>query len=165
MASFEMPQQELPDTFEINSILILEGDDWAVVHSQPVTKPEFIKSGQLTLRLCKTESMSTDEICFSQVDITERFHDHLRLGLDEWIKTMPLNARINNPQASGLPPRDADPEEVYRIATKLSVVRESIPVEVDGVYCPICHIANIEIRKLGSPCPKCGLDLLKFGWN
>ena len=51
------------------------------------------------------------------------------------------------------------------VASKLSQVRESIPIPNDGVYCPICHIANIELAKLRTPCPKCGRALLKFGWD
>ena len=51
------------------------------------------------------------------------------------------------------------------VASKLSQVRESIPIPNDGVYCPICHIANIELPKLRTPCPKYGRALLKFGWD
>ena len=64
----------------------------------------------------------------------------------------------------GLPSVHASEEEVYEVASKLSLFRESIPIPNDGVYCPICHIANIDLAKLRTPCPKCGRALLKFGW-
>jgi hypothetical protein len=30
---------------------------------------------------------------------------------------------------------------------------------------PICHIANIELAELRTPCPKGGKALLEFGWD
>lgn len=56
-------------------------------------------------------------------------------------------------------------DEVYRVASKLSELRESIPIPNDDVYCPVCHIANVDIGKLRTTCPTCGRELLKFGWD
>jgi hypothetical protein len=70
-----------------------------------------------------------------------------------------------NGEANGLPPADATDEEVYAVAARMSQIRESIPIANDGVYCPICHIANVQLAKLPTPCPKCGRPLLKFGWD
>jgi hypothetical protein len=109
--------------------------------------------------------MAPEQISFSQVDITDQFGDDLRLGPDEWILTTPLNSGISNPQAQGLPPVGATDEEVYRAAEFLSGIRESIVVPNDGVYCPVCHIANVTLSLLRTPCPKCGRPLLKFGWD
>ena len=104
-------------------------------------------------------------ISFSQLDVTEAFGDDQHLGPDEWIATTALHSTIDDPQSMGLPPIDADPDEVYRIASKLSAIRESISIPNDGVYCPICHIANIDLGRLRKPCPKCGRELLNFGWD
>jgi hypothetical protein len=106
-----------------------------------------------------------EPISFSQVDITDRFGDDQRLGPDEWIETTPLNSSIPDPEAMGLPPMGADADEVYRIADRLSALRESIPVPNDGVYCPVCHIANVDLGRLRMPCPRCRRPLLKFGWD
>jgi hypothetical protein len=113
----------------------------------------------------KREKTEAQAMSFSQVDITERFDDDQRLRPDDWIPTSPLNATIDDPEAMGLPPKRAVDEEVYRIASHLSELRESIPIPNDGVYCPVCHIANVDLRKLRMPCPKCGRELLKFGWD
>lgn len=164
-ASSMMPPSDLPDSFKINTTLQLGNDDWSVIQAVPETKAEFTKSGKLTLRLRKVEMMSSEAISFSQLDITERFDDNENLGPDDWIAKTPLYATIDNPEASGLPPRDAGSEEIYRVASTLSDLRESIPIEGDGVYCPVCHIANINIGRLRTPCPKCGRGLLKFGWT
>ena len=106
-----------------------------------------------------------EPLLFSQVDVTDRFGDDERLGPDEWITTSPLNATIENPESMGLPSPGADADEVYRVASGLSELRESIPIPNDGVYCPVCHIANVELARLRTPCPQCGRALLKFGWD
>ncbi len=113
----------------------------------------------------ETQMMGPGQISYSQLDITERFGDNERLKPDDWISTQPLSKTTPNSQASGLPPADATNDEVYAIASKMSQIRESIAIPSDGVYCPICHIANVQLAKLHSPCPKCGRPLLKFGWD
>jgi hypothetical protein len=102
---------------------------------------------------------------FSQVDATEHWGDNKKLGPGDWIQTFALNIKVPNPERMGLPPKNADAETVYRIASKMSEGREQIPIPNDGVYCPICHIANVQLAKLRTPCPKCARPLLKFGWD
>ena len=102
---------------------------------------------------------------FSQVDVTERFGDNLSLGPNDWIRTVPLNIGIKQPESMGLPPVGANDERTYQVADRLSRMRETVSVPSDGVYCPICHIANIQLGLLRTPCPKCGRPLLKFGWD
>jgi hypothetical protein len=161
----KMAPTNLPESFEIETTLHLGESDWSVVHAEPRTRAAYAKSCLLTLRLRRTEMISAEAISFSQLDITERFDDNQKLGKDEWISTTPLNSTIPNPESSGLPSPGADSDEVYRVASELSALRESIPIPDDGVYCPICHIANNDLEKLRTPCPKCGRDLLKFGWT
>ena len=105
------------------------------------------------------------QISFSQLDITEAFGDDRSLGPDDWIDTIPLNASVPHPTAQGLPAVDAAPEDVYRIANRLSALRESFAIQGDGVYCPICHKANVVLLRLRKPCPHCGRPLLTFGWD
>ncbi len=113
----------------------------------------------------KQEVVSPQEISFSQVDITEAFDDNLSLKADDWVETILLNVSIPDPTSQGLPPSEATDEETYEVADRLSSLRESIGIPGDGVYCPICHIANIDIDLLRTPCPKCERSLLKFGWT
>jgi ssDNA-binding Zn-finger/Zn-ribbon topoisomerase 1 len=110
-----------------------------------------------------TQTMPPGEISYSQLDITERFDDQLHLKPEEWISTVPLNKSV--PTGKGLPPVSASSDEVYKAAERLSHFRESISIPNDGVYCPVCHIANTQLAKLRKPCPKCGRALLKFGWD
>ena len=109
------------------------------------------------------QTMPPGELSYSQLDITERFDDHLRLKSDDWIQTVPLNKSV--PDGKGLPPVDASADDVYKAADRLSKMRESIAIPNDGVYCPVCHIANTQLAKLRTPCPKCARPLLKFGWD
>lgn len=112
-----------------------------------------------------TQKIPPGEISYSQLDITETFGDNERLTPEDWIPTSPLNKMTSNGQASRLPADDATDEEVHAVAERMSQIRESIPIPNDGVYCPICHIANVQLTKLRTPCPKCGRPLLKFGWD
>ena len=106
---------------------------------------------------------------YSQVDITNGFDDNLRLGPEDWIETLPLNQRLEdsgkNPQEWGLSAVGVGEDEVYEVAARLSSLRERMPFPDEGVYCPICHIANTQIARLRTPCPRCGRPLLQFGWN
>src|SRR5215208_1131672 len=95
-----------------------------------------------------------ETVSFSQVDTTDRFGDNVTLGSDDWIQTSPLNAIIDRPESTGLLPLGASAEETYLLANRLSRLRETIPIPDDGVYCPVCHIANIRLSLLRTPCPK-----------
>jgi hypothetical protein len=101
----------------------------------------------------------------TQLDISEHFGDYKRLGRDEWSPTVPLNATTPFPESRGLPPLGARAEEIYVIAQRLSGLRVSLADPSDGVYCPVCHIANIQLARLHIPCPKCRRALLRFGWD
>ena len=100
---------------------------------------------------------------YSQVDITDGFDDDRRLGPDEWIATTPLNAI--DPGAAGLPQVGADADAVHGAAAELSALREAVALPGDGVYCPVCHLANVDLGRLRTPCPRCRRPLLKFGWT
>lgn len=112
----------------------------------------------------KVQYLDPQQLNYTQVDITERFDDHLSLTRDEWIETIPLNTLVEGNRGN-LPTLDATTDEVYQIASELSQIRESFRRPDDGVYCPICHIANIDVAYLRMPCPKCQRPLLAFGWT
>ncbi len=113
----------------------------------------------------KKQKVPVPAMTYSQVDITEAFGDDQRLGPNDWIAAVPLNSSTRDPESMGLPTAGAGPDEIHRAASKLSELRESIPGLNDGVYCPVCHIANVDLGRLRTPCPQCGRPLLKFGWD
>ena len=108
-----------------------------------------------------------EEYKFSQLDVTEHFDDRDRLTVDDWIKTIPLISTLDPIQGSkmGLVSPEAPDDEVYKRALNMSLARGKVGDPKDGVYCPISHMANIDLKKLGTPCPKCGRPLLRFGWD
>jgi len=105
------------------------------------------------------------EMILTQVDSTENFNDNENLDAGEWIKTTPLNELMDDPESMGLPVLGSSEDEVYRIASDLSSIRESFSIPEDGVYCPVCNVANADLQKLRTPCPTCGRELLTFGWD
>jgi hypothetical protein len=111
------------------------------------------------------EMIDPQKLSYTQLDITETFGDNLRLKPEEWVDTVPLNAKLPNPEAAGLPSVNSSPDIIHAVAEEMSKLREQFTQLNDGVYCPVCHIANIDLNKLHSPCPKCSRKLLKFGWD
>jgi hypothetical protein len=109
--------------------------------------------------------LTPDNISFTQLDIPKDFGVNERLGPEEWAPTVPLNATTPFPGSRGLPPLIAKAEEIHAFARRLSRQRVAIADPSDGVYCPVCHIANTQLSKLHTPCPKCHRALLRFGWD
>lgn len=161
----DMPLEQLPESLEIDTLIHIGKDDWSVVRAEPSLRTEVAEHGRLELHLNKVVWMSPQDIHYSQLDITETFDDPLRISSDEWVETIPLNSMVDLPESQGLPSKSAMPEEVYQIAQKLSAIRETFNVDTDGVYCPVCHIANSDLGRLKTPCPKCNRELLKFDWT
>ena len=113
----------------------------------------------------KVEHIDPSNVSYTQVDVTEHFEQHLALSMNEWITTIAINKLIGHNNNGNLPDIDANDHEIYRIALSLSEIREKFKIHGDGVYCPVCHIANINIANLGEECPKCSRPLLAFGWS
>ncbi len=113
----------------------------------------------------KKNKAPPQDILYTQLDVTEGFDDDRQLNPDDWIRTESLNGMTDDRETAGLPAKGADENEVYNIASNLSEIRESIELPNDGVYCPVCHIANVNLALLRHPCPQCDRDLLQFGWD
>jgi len=54
----------------------------------------------------------------------------------------PLNSMINDPES--MDSTRGHENEVYCVASELSALKESIPIQAMG-YCPICHIAMLTL--------------------
>lgn len=64
-ASSNMPSDQLPESFEHETRMTLEGVEWSVVEADPVHSSDFIKKGQLTLKMSKIEYMDPKELLYS----------------------------------------------------------------------------------------------------
>lgn len=62
-----IPVDQLPDTFEINTVMHLGQDDWQVTAAEPAQKSTFKTTGKLDLYLTKREVLQMDpqEILYS----------------------------------------------------------------------------------------------------
>lgn len=71
----ELPIEQLPDTFEIDTTLHLGNDDWVVQQATPRTKAEFRKTGKVSIQLYKphTASVPLSEILYSLPTISNDF--------------------------------------------------------------------------------------------
>ena len=72
-----VPIDQLPDTFEIQTTMNLGAEDWTVVAAEPAQKAEFRDSGKLKLYLTKVDTQSVDpsEILYSLPKINARLPD------------------------------------------------------------------------------------------
>lgn len=59
-AASELPPEQLPDTFMIETMLHIGDDDWIVVRAEPATKEEFLHTGNLELYLAKPSAQTVD---------------------------------------------------------------------------------------------------------
>lgn len=55
-----VPVEQLPDTFEIDTTMHLSGEDWKVLGAEPTEKTKFRRSGKLHLYLVKSEITQVD---------------------------------------------------------------------------------------------------------
>ena len=67
-----MPSGAMADTFELETTLHLGDADWSVVDAEPRTKPEFVGTGKLVLRLRKVEKVDLSDILYSLPSICDR---------------------------------------------------------------------------------------------
>ncbi len=67
----EMPAEDLPETFELDTTLHLGDEDWSVVNAQPRLRADYAKSNSLTLVLHRIEYVATKDILFTLPSICE----------------------------------------------------------------------------------------------
>ena len=65
MGEADLPVEQLPETFAVATTLHLGGTDWRVESATPVTREEYVKTGQLVLVLRKIEMVDPKTILFS----------------------------------------------------------------------------------------------------
>lgn len=62
---YEVPLEQLPQSFEVATTLNMGGADWSIEDAEPKTAEEFIASGELTLKMRQLKKVKTDDILFS----------------------------------------------------------------------------------------------------
>ncbi len=64
-AESQVPVEQLPETFQLQTTMHLGDQDWSVVRAEPSTSAEFTKSGHLTLTLSRVQTLPIKDILFS----------------------------------------------------------------------------------------------------
>ena len=70
-ATTEIPPNDLPESFELDTTLHLSDADWTVVDAQPRTRAEYAKSKTLVLRIRRVELVDPSTILFSLPSICD----------------------------------------------------------------------------------------------
>lgn len=93
IGTVDLPVENLPETFEVETTLTLGDARWSVMHADPATKAEFASSGKLTLRLHRIEMVDLSDLLYSLPSICDRLPgtegtppsaDDLVLAEDDW---------------------------------------------------------------------------------
>jgi len=72
-AASDIPIEQLPDTFEIDTTINMGENDWRIIDAKPLEKTEFKKGGKLKLHLTKVETTMVDpnELLYSLPTIND----------------------------------------------------------------------------------------------
>jgi hypothetical protein len=71
-AATKLPPDDLPESFEIETIMHLGEANWSVVHAEPKTRAQCAGSGFLTLRLRRLEMVDPSKILYTLPTICDR---------------------------------------------------------------------------------------------
>ena len=69
----EMPPEQLPETFEIQTTMHLNDEDWSIEEAIPAHSKDFLQSKNLTLKMRKVEKMNPNDIWFTTPTISNEF--------------------------------------------------------------------------------------------
>jgi hypothetical protein len=63
--SAEVPMEQLPETFALNTVIHLGEQDWQVIAAEPLTRAEYVQQGALKLTLQRVFQMPLQNILYS----------------------------------------------------------------------------------------------------
>ena len=110
-ARSDVPAEQVPATFDVDTTLSLAGDSWSVVRAEPPTAAEFRASGRLVLTLSRVTSVSPHDILYSlptlcdglpAVDPGTAGVDLLQLHEDDWRQVELVSADLADVVATEL---------------------------------------------------------------
>jgi hypothetical protein len=110
-ARSEIPVEQLPATFDVDSTLTLAGDSWSVVRAEPPTATEFRAIGRLVLMLSRVRSVPPRDMLYSlptlcdalpPVDPAHTAANLLQLHEDDWRQVELVSANFADVVATEL---------------------------------------------------------------
>ena len=69
----EMPPEQLPETFEIQTTMHLNAEDWSIEEAIPAHSKDFLESKNLTLKMRKVEKINPNDFWFTTPTISNEF--------------------------------------------------------------------------------------------
>lgn len=129
-AQTDLDAEQLPETFELDTVMHIGDEDWSVEEAIPATAAEFKQTKKLVLRLRKVEYMNPQDIKYSLPTVSSDFPPLSEASLfddfeeiiheDDWRQNEFLSA-------SEMPLINAEIREIMNI-------RENESTNVDGQF-------------------------------
>jgi hypothetical protein len=110
-ARSDVPVEQLPATFAVDTTLTLAGESWSVLQADPPTAAEFRVTGLLILTLSRVRSVSAHDMLYSLPTLNDRLPavdraggglDLLQLHEDDWRQVELVSADLSGVVASEL---------------------------------------------------------------
>lgn len=157
-AETDMPPENLPETFVLNTTLHLGDEDWSVISAEPMNSSEFLQTGQLRLVLQKVAMVDPSKILFSMPSICNSLAEvdevpkttgsELTVHEDNWRNIELISRAQRNEIVTNL-------KAIYRIHNEESVgqgfktmhLREDILFPFKSVNLPLSELDNFEKTK------------------
>ena len=150
----ELPPEDLPETFAVDTTMHLGDEDWTVVSAEPMPATEFRKSGELRLVLRKVMWMDPKKILYTMPSIcnylgeidpaSSKTGEELEIHEDEWrnieLVSLDYEVDINTYLHEIL---RIHQEERSGIGFKRLFVREGIEFPLESAPIPAAELENV----------------------
>lgn len=165
----DVPPENLPETFELNTTMHLEDTDWSVISAEPMNASEFLKTRKLRLVLQKVRMIDPKEILYTlpticnflgevnkEIEITGR---ELTIHEDNWRNVELVSLKFVEEISDNLKEisRIHEAERVRQGFRKLHL-RKDIEQPFESVRFPFAELEKFEKSRIYA-----GLGYLKNG--
>ena len=152
----EMPSDQLPKTFEVQTTMHLDNEDWTVEEAIPAHSKEFRKTGNLTLKMSKVVYMDPKDLLYTLPSISNEIPAYANSSLyhdfdysiveDDWRQMEFLNK-------SSMPRIEIEIAKIEKVKGN-----DSEEVNEDFTAFKNCHVRDT----IGEPNLAIDIEKLKF---
>jgi hypothetical protein len=152
-ATSDVPAENLPDTFALNTTMHLGAEDWEVVSANPIQKNEFLKTHKLRLVLRKVMMIDPKKVFFTLPSLCDYLGEttsqpktgkELEIHEDSWRNIEIISPKFENEI-------DSDLREIFQVHQEESVgagfkklvVREKIEFPLSPITIPFTEVENL----------------------
>lgn len=146
----DLPAEQLPESFAAPTTLHIEGDDWQVESADPITRAEYVASGELRIVLRKLEHVDPKKLLFSLPTLENVLPpvvagdaEHaLVLHEDDWRQHELIASRFEPEIVAELAQIRAVFESRKGVGFQRLHVRELIPDPLHGITLALADVQN-----------------------